>query len=264
MGQYLACLLLFVTTSSMANIYWQPIKQDHSGGHGRQAKQFQLKGEQPALNTTIEFIHSDLESAALEQQDGIVTLKPTGKNNYHALIARQTSADFQGLAVRYIYNNGRPVNTSPSDLLALELGGLQITPSPLPREHWEYESLKTYYFKVMLNGRPLANHPLLATTALGSNKVVHTGEGGVVALLIPEDFPTITPQRRATPPAELQLFSSLEKDGITYETSFTSAYHASETSWKSVSLGAGVAFAGLLFGFVVNRRLPEHSRRKAK
>ncbi|CAG0907144.1 unnamed protein product, partial [Cyprideis torosa] len=55
----------------------EPIKQDHSGGHGRQAKQFQLKGEQPALNTTIEFIHSDLESAALEQQDGIVTLKPT-------------------------------------------------------------------------------------------------------------------------------------------------------------------------------------------
>jgi hypothetical protein len=264
MSKYLPSLLLFVTTSSVANIYWQPVEQTHSSGHGRQAKQFQLMGEQPEFSSVIEFIHSDLVSAPLDKKNSIVTLKPTGKDSYHALVARQKSDDFQSLAVRYIYNNGRPVGTSPSDLLAVELGGLQIIPSPLPREHWRYESLKTYNFNVVLAGAPLADHPLLATTTLGSNKVVHTDDEGRVQLFIPEDFPEIVPLKRATPAAELQLFSAVEKDGVTYEASLTTAYHASETSWKSVSLGAGVALAGIVFGFVINRRLPEHSRRKVK
>ena len=44
----------------------------------------------------------------------------------------------------------------------------------------------------------------------------------------------------------------------------TAAYHPSESSWKSVSLGVLVVLIGLVVGFFINRKLPEHNRRKAK
>jgi len=269
MGQYrfFPLVLVFMSSVSLADIYWQPVeslKGAGGHGHGRMAKAFQLMGLKDGTDTSVSYIHSDLESSDLSLHGDSVHLKPTGKNNYHALVARQVQDNKHRLAVRYIYNNGRPVNTSPSDLLALNLGGLQIIPSPLPREHWKYKSKSLYRFQVTFEGKPLAEHGLLATTRFGSNEILHTDQSGFIELVIPEDFPEITPKKRATPPGEMQLFSAYSRDGQEYEASMTAAYHPSESSWKSVSLGALVVLIGIVFGFFINRKLPEHNRRKAK
>lgn len=263
--KYLPTLLLFISSFSFADLYWQPVDNPNaSGGHGRMAKGFQLMGLKAETGTTVSYIHSDLESSELSLHGDAVHLKSTGKNNYHALVARQEQGNEHRLAVRYIYNNGRPVSTSPSDLLALNLGGLQIIPSPLPREHWKYKSNSTFRFQIMFDGKPLAEQALLATTRFGSNEILQTDKLGLIDLVIPEDFPEIIPLKRATPPGELQLFSAYRHEGENYEASMTAAYHPSESSWKNVGLGAVVVLIGLVFGFYINRRLPEHNRRKVK
>ena len=270
--KYLPSILLFISSLSFADIYWQPVDNPNASGghgHGRMAKAFQLMGLKEiglkeGTDTAVSYIHSDLQSSDLSLHGDSVHVKSTGKNNYHALVARQKQDDTHRLAVRYIYSNGRPVNTSPSDLLAINLGGLQIVPSPLPREHWKYKSKSLYRFLITFEGEPLAEHGLLATTRFGSNEILHTDQSGFIELVIPEDFPEIIPLKRATPPGEMQLFSSYSHDGKVYEASMTAAYHPSESSWKSVSLGALVVLIGLIFGFYINRKLPEHNRRKAK
>ncbi len=89
------------------------------------------------------------------------------------------------------------------------------------------------------------------------------GEGNL-EIVIPNDFTDVQPGRRANPPGELRLFSELKREDIEYQTSLSAEYRVNSESWKSGSLGAGVALGGLIFGLWLNRRLPAHSRRKKR
>ncbi|WP_428036288.1 hypothetical protein [Amphritea sp.] len=259
----LTCIFFWMLASvAQADLYWQP-EPVKGGGHGG-PKLFRLIDQSPLAQSAAMLLHSDLQRSPLEPQGGVYRVKATGKNSYHALVATEQGNDFQHMAVRYLYFSGKPVDTSPSDLLAEPLGALEIVPDPLPREHWRYTSGKTYRFIVQFKGEPLQEQPVLVMTALGSTEILHTDADGVLTIAIPDDFTHVVAGVRANPPGELRIFSELKRDGIGYQTSLSTAYFVNESSWKSANLGAGVALGGLLFGFWLNRRLPAHSRRKKR
>lgn len=255
----LLVLLLYWPMLAQADIFWAP-ETASRGGRGLQ--KLKLQGMEKDTTYTASLVHSDLVFAPLSLSVQQVVVKPSGKNNYHALVARSQNPQHRQVALRYLYFNGKPVATSPQDLLAQPLAELEITPDPLPREHWRYESRKTYRFKLTFRGQVQGDHPVLVTTGFGTSKVMHTDSSGLLTLTIPEDFPEIIPMRRATPPGELRLFSTLSAQGVEYETSLSAAYHASAKNWQSTSLGFFVAGMGLLAGVFLGRRVPAHNRRK--
>jgi len=264
MSNLLLLLCLFVPTAN-ADLYWyKQIKDPHAkhGGHGRGAKEFYLNDISAELPISAKLIHSDLETAELELNQGIARFKSTRKGNYHALVALQESDKIERSAIRYIYLNGRPVENSPSEIVDLKKAALQITPAPLPREHWKYESRKSYQFLLTFKGEPLTDHPLLATTAYGLNQILHSDADGYVELTIPEDFPEIIPEARATPEGELRLFTSTHVDGKRYEASLSAPYRVSPRNWKSASLGFLFIGLGGVTGLLLSRKIPAQQRRK--
>ncbi|MBN1007039.1 hypothetical protein [Amphritea pacifica] len=246
-----------------ADLYWQPVP-GKGGAHGGAAKMFKLAEQTPDAKRTVALLHSDLQRNPLEVEKGIYRVKGSGKNNYHALVAREEGSDYRHLAVRYLYFNGKPVDGSPSDLLAESLGELEIVPDPLPREHWRYTSDKPYRFMVQFKGQPLPEQPVLVMTETGSTEILHSDSDGVLKLVIPDDFATVVPGARKNPPGELRIFSEVDREGINYQSSLSMSYYVNPTHWKSASLGAMAALGGLLFGLWLNRRLPIHSRRKKR
>ncbi len=253
------CLLAPV---AQADLYWQP--EPAKGGGHRGPKLFRLIDQSPSAQSSVMLLHSDLQRSPVESKAGLYRVKGTGKNSYHALVAQEQGDDFQHMAVRYLYFNGKPVDTSPSDLLDQSLGALEIVPDPLPREHWRYTSGQSYRFIVRFNGQPLKEQPVLVMTALGSTEILHTDTAGVLDIVIPDDFPDVVPGVRKNPPGELRIFSELTREGIGYQTSLSMDYFVNTSSWKRTDLGAGVALGGLIFGLWLNRRLPAHSRRKKR
>ncbi len=260
----LILILWLLAPAAQADLHWKPYVNGAKGQHGHGAKVFQLVDLTPAAIQTAELLHSDLERSALQAESDLYQVKGTGKNNYHALVAREDGESYRRMAVRYVYFNGKPVDESPSDMLAVPLGAFEITPSPLPREHWSYTSGNTYAFELTFAGEPLADQPVLVMTEYGGSEILHSDGQGNLEIVIPNDFTDVQPGRRANPPGELRLFSELQREGIEYQTSLSAAYRVSSESWKSTSLGAGVALGGLIFGLWLNRRLPAHSRRKKR
>lgn len=257
--------LVLCAPLAQADWYWAPYTETASHhGHGRGAKQFVLHNATTEQQPDVELIHSDLVRETHRLDGNRLKLRPTGKNNYHLLLATAKGQRYEYAAARYLYFNGRPVDTSPTDLLAAPQASLVLIPDPLPREHWKYESQKSYWYRATFNGAPLANQPVLATTTFGSTEILHTDAFGVLEVHIPDDFPEVVPAKRATPPGELKLFISLERGGVDYQFSLSSRYHASAKHWKSASAGALVLGLGMFAGFVVNRRLPSHDRRRSK
>lgn len=273
---FLALILALYHSAAHADLFWQPTRlasssadsaqsTHHSAGKKRKRqKTFALKNKDPQGQLIVELVHSDLARKGIELYGEVAHIRPTGKNNYHVLVAKEETPGVEKLAVRYLYFNGRPVDTSPSDLLAIPLATLQIIPEPLPREHWKYESLKSYTFRVVFNGQPLPDQPVLASTDAGSSQILHTDSEGFLELMVPDDFKTIVPKKRATPPGEFRLFTTYQHESKTFEASISSDYQANAAYWKNKSLGATVIAMGLFAGFALSRRLPAHNRRKKK
>ncbi|BBB24966.1 hypothetical protein [Amphritea japonica] len=260
----LILFLWLLTGQVQADLHWQPSTGETKGHQGAKAHVFKLVDRLSGTNSSVELIHSDLERSVLFSGSELFRINSTGKNNYHALIAHENGNKYRRMAVRYLYLNGKPVDYSPSDLLAVGLGAFEIIPDPLPREHWRYTSGKNYSFLLKFEGELLTDQPVLVMTEFGASEILHSDATGRLEIAIPNDFPDVKPGKRANPPGELRLFSELTREGIEYQTSLSAEYRVSSESWQSVSLGSGVALGGLVFGFWLNRRLPVHSRRKTK
>ena len=248
-----------------ADIFWQPYSQAEPGHHAhKKSKSLQLSNLPNEIPVDIKLVHSDLEISTPSLSNDVLKLQPTRKGNYHALVATLETPDSYQQAVRYPYMNGKPVDFSPSDLLAYSTGPLRIVPSPLPREHWRYETDKTYLFKVTFNNKPYKEQPILVSTSNGSTDVLQTDSSGLLKLHIPDDFTNVVPGKRKNPAAEIRLFANTRTDSIRYTTSFSAPYSPNPSHWKSTPLGALAAAFGLMAGLFVIRRLPEHSRRPKK
>lgn len=263
--RYLMLLMAGLWPLSLcADIYWQPEASPPGQQHGRALGVFTLAGSASSSDVAVTLIHPDRVRSALTLTHQQVQLRPSGKNSYHALLAQQDTAQVHYSAVRYLYLNGRPTGISPDQLLAEPLAPLQIIPDPLPREHWRYESGRTYYFRLALHGQPLADQALLATTSNGASQVLHSDDQGRISLLIPDDFAEVVPGRGATPPAQLRLFTSWQTPQQTYHSSLSADYHPNPAHWQRTLWGSVVIALGMGGGLLLGRRIPGQQGRKKR
>ncbi|MFC1536253.1 hypothetical protein ACFL48_00385 [Pseudomonadota bacterium] len=243
-------VVLFSFTSHAAML-WAPAPAKHGhGGHDRHAaKLFKLIDGQGA---SVQLINPQLKSMEMAIEQGVVKVKSTGMDNYHALVATRSGNGVNESAIRYVYQFGKPSGESPSNIMGLEKSKLEIEPSPYAREHWRYQSGTEARFILRFDGKPLANMEVEFTTSNGSEKKVKTDLAGRFVVDLPRDFAEVNAGRMANHPAELILTAGHSVAGERHLTTFSADYHVNPDNWQSTQLGiAAVAGGSLLAGIIL-------------
>lgn len=247
-------LLLSMTLSLAADAFamqWQPAPQKHGGRMA--AKMFHLEQGEGAH---AYLLHPDLEKQPLGtvDQQGMLKFRPSGKENYHALVAVRESEQLTEAAIRYVFLHGKPVGRSPSELTHSDKLELEIVPNPLPREHWRHVANQEVAFLLRFRGRPLGNFPVSVSTSNGSKLEFRTDAKGLLTISVPDDFESVRPGRRNNPPAEWRIKASYEKAGYQFRTVYSEAYHADPKHWQPLSWGLAAVAGGMLVTGVVGFR----------
>lgn len=229
-----------------------PAAASHKGhGHGRAPVVHIRDG----VDAIVGLWTPELQLRPVEPSGGErITVRPTGMNNYHALVATREGAHLTEVALRYLYFNGRPAEKKPGALVAWEKAALEIVPAPLPREHWRYLSGEPVRFLVHYRGRPLANHPIDLYTSNGTLIQGHTGTDGVWEISLPDDFTAVRPGRRKNRPGEFVVRTRFGGEDRDYRTTLSAAYSVNPSHWQSTGLGALALSGGFLSGLLVLRR----------
>ena len=251
-------LILAWIPSATATMYWQPSPHQHgSMQHDRMAaKHFVLHGGDGA---SVRFLHSDLKEKTLKLEHGQLSFKPTGKNNYHALIASRNHDNIHETAIRYLFLHGKPTGHSPSELTSINKSALEIVPSPLPREHWHYQGNQPARFQIRFEGEPLAGHVMSILTSNGTEVQATSDAQGMIQVTVPNDFTAIKPGRMHNPPAEWQFTVQHVQNGELYRTILTAPYYVDARHWQSLSWGMTTTGGGMLLGVIM---LVRRQRRK--
>jgi len=267
--RYIITALLFsLSLQAEGFINWQPpvvkvTTQDHSQHSGRKAKQLQLHNSNPAANTEVYYLMPTLEKRELTLEDGLVSLPRTGMDNYHALVANQTHGSNVNSSVRYIYSHGRPSKTSPTKITEMKKSELEITPSPLPREHDRYTGSNSYKFEVHFQDKKLPYATVTFNTSNGSEETLESDEGGEFKVTMPNDFKEVKTGRRANRPAEFILKTSHLHEGVTYTSTFSMPYHVNPIDyWQTQTLAIALVILGLVLGIYMFRNI--HKKKKGK
>lgn len=255
MAGLLTGLLLFgVQGLAQAALVWQPAPTEPGKGHSPMAPKGFVLSE--AADQAVLW-KPDLAKLDLQAQQGTYRLRPTGMDNYHALVAeRRPDATTLEAAIRFVYLRGKPSGNSPSLLTTAVKTPLDIVPAPLPREHRHYQANHDAVFVLRFKGKPLANAPVALSTANGSHLQLVTDRIGALRFTLPDDFPETKDGRENNRPAEFVLQAETERDGRTYRTSLSGQYHVDPAHWQSFELGMMVLGAGFVSGLVMNRRKP--------
>jgi hypothetical protein len=251
----MAGLLLFcVQGLAQAALVWRPAPGEPGKGHSRMApKPFVLS----AAADQARLWQPDLAKLDLKAEKGLYRVRPTGMDNYHALVAERRSDEHTlEAAIRFVYLRGRPSGNSPRLLTTAVKTPLDIVPAPLPREHRRYHANHDAVFVLRFKGQPLANAPVTLSTANGSHLQLVSDRSGAVRFTLPDDFPETQPGRENNRPAEFVLQGEVERDGRRYLTSLSAPYHVDPAHWQSFQLGVMVLGVGFVSGLVVNRRKP--------
>ncbi len=188
---------------------------------------------------------------------GRLVVKPTGMDNYHAIVAEQDWGDSKETIIRYETLRGEPSGFSPQQLLDLPKTDLEVVPDPLPREHYRYYSASDWSFCLRFRGEPLAGEKLHLTTANGSSVTATTGADGCAGITLPDDFAEVKPGRRNNDPALFQVAADYQAGGKRYHTLLVAEYNPNPDHWRSTGLAlfvmGGGLFAGGLLGRVIQR-----------
>lgn len=197
----------------------------------------------------------ELEPRPVEAgQPDRIAVRPTGINNYHAIVATREDERVTEVALHYLYFNGRPADKTPSALVGEEKAVLEIVPDPLPREHQRYLSGNPFRFLLRYQGEPLTDHPVSLYTSNGSLVQGRTGPDGRWRVILPDDFTGVRPGRRNNRPGDFVLRTALEREGRVYRTTLNASYSVNPSHWQSGALGGAVLVGGFLTGLVVLRR----------
>ena len=223
----------------------KPIPLDGHQHNRRAPKQFILTGYE---NSAVKYLTPDLQSKNIQTDKGHFALKPTGKDNYHVLVAKRQHNGVQESAVRYVYFNGKPTGHSPEEITSLQKSELEIIPDPLPREHWHYKAGEQVSFVVRFQGNPHASLPVTLATNHASILKAVTDSQGRVFFTLPNDFMNIKAGRNANKPGALLLHTKLEEQGQTYATWLSADYQVNPEHWQNRTLGGLVATGGFIFG----------------
>jgi hypothetical protein len=251
--------LLLVGSGAQAALTWQPAApspanagahQGHGGHRGGKAFQLQDGAGAEAQMWLPTRVRRPLHVAA----DGRVSVGGSGIDNYHLLFARKRTAAGEEVALRYLYQHGKPSGESPSSLLQHDKAMLDIVPAPLTREHQRYLSQKVFTFLIRFEGKPLAGQSVALSTSNGTSLRGKTDGLGRITLQLPDDFTDVQPGRRNNRPAEFVISTKHEAGGSQYQTTLSAPYYVSPSHWRSTSGGLMAMLAGALTGFVVLRR----------
>lgn len=238
----------------VAVMKWQPAPMKHKAGmnHGRMSgKPFQLTEHD---GSKVFFWKPDMKSKLLTLDNDRVLLKPTGMDNYHALIAKKRTDKLTEVAIRYPYFNGKPSGFSPKTLTGGVKASFEIMPAPLPREHRRYNAAKDAVFVLRYEGQPVKNTAATLTTANGTSLKATSDRNGAIRFTLPDDFSETKPGRRNNKPAEFVVYSEYSNKDRNYRTSFSAPYHVDPSHWQSTQLGTVVLVVGFLSGVVITRR----------
>ncbi len=228
-----------------------PASHGGHAGHGqRSPKTWQLPD---MVDARVTLWRPDLQSETVALDDGRVAIPRTGLASYHALVAEDTSQGRTRVAIRYDYGHGKPVSSSPEDLLDQPKATLELVPSPIPREHYRYISGETWGFTLRYQDGVAADVDVLLRTSQGSQLTASTDINGRAWFTLPEDFKDVKPGRRLNDPGSFRVQAALEREGHQYETRLEAVYHPNPAHWRSTTLGFWVMGGGFLAGLAIVR-----------
>lgn len=208
-----------------------------------------------AEGASIRLWKPDLTTAPLAAEHGQVALRPTGTDNYHAIVVEQDWGKSKDVLIRYEYMMGKPSGHSPSELTATVKTEFEIVPDPLPREHARYTAGRPASFLVRHRGNPVGGVPVSLTTANGAALQATTNAQGQVRFELPDDFPNVKPGRSNNRPAEILIRSEVQADGRSYTTTLSAQYFVNPRHWQSFNAGLFIAVLGMVAGGITGRRL---------
>ncbi len=233
----------------------------HSSHQRGSMKQIMLENAEGA---TITLWKPNLTTVPLTAEHGHISLRPTGIDNYHAIVAEQDWGGMKEAVIRYEYMQGKPSGRSPSELTAAVKTDFEIVPDPLPREHSRYMTGRPAAFLVRYRGKPLSGIPVTLTTSNGSTVQAATNADGLVRFKLPDDFPLVKPGRENNRPAEMQVGSEYKADTHSYRTVLSAQYHVDPQYWQSFEVGLLIAAIGAVAGGITGRRAPTTNGKSAK
>ncbi|MGE0081491.1 MAG: hypothetical protein AB7U81_09370 [Thiohalomonadaceae bacterium] len=264
------CVLLALAAAfpAQAAMSWRSVPEvaaheagegGHGHGHGQRRTGAWLRD---GTGADIGLWTPTLEQRPLApaKPDGQVSVRPSGMDNYHLLVARRTSAEREEVALRYVYMRGKPSGQSPRRLLEAPKAVLEIVPNPLPREHWRYQTSAPAVFTVRYDGKPLAGQTVHLVTTHGTLLEAMTDVEGEVTFHLPEDFPHVAPSREANAAAEFIVSTEYMHGGVRRLTTLSAEYHPSPSHWQSSLGGVLALMVGFAGGVVLWRRLPTEGR----
>lgn len=247
--QVIICsLLCLITVNANASLIIRPAPADEHSHNRRAGKTFSLYGHK---DSTVQMITPDLKTHQLKAINGKLNFKPTGKDNYHVLIAKREHNKVNETAIRYVYSFGKPTGKSPSELTAFNKSELEIIPAPLPREHWHYKAGSQATFIVHFNGVPLPSANVSLSTSNASLLSSTTDTQGRVAFKLPDDFKQTLAGNRANKPAELLLHVKHHDKQNQYSTWLSADYRVNPAHWRDTNLGVMIAGSGFIFGVLL-------------
>jgi hypothetical protein len=256
---------LVVSGAATDSVFAQTQKADGMAGekpaaqamqHRRGPKKLVLSDADGAVVTLWK---PDLSQRPLKPVMNVVTIPPTGVDNYHAIIVEQDWGGSLDAIIRYEYLRGKPSGESPTKLTSAVKTDLEIVPDPLPREHHRYYSGAKVAFLVRYRNQLLVNQPIVLQTSNGSTVTAMSDTQGRVVLTIPKDFKDLIEGERDQREAGISLSTEYSVDGKHYNSMLTANYRVSPVHWQSKSWGLAAAGAGFLFGGFLTGRV---SRRK--
>ena len=126
--QLLSLLVFFLSgaTQSFAIMTWQPAPAKHkhaTRNHRMMTKDYQLTEHS---DVTVFLWKPDLKSRKLELESNQLSLKSTGMDSYHALVAKRRTDDITEVAIRYPYMRGKPTGISPRVLVGAVKASFEI------------------------------------------------------------------------------------------------------------------------------------------
>lgn len=243
LGVAIACCLISANAQAIMTI--KPLPMDGHQHHRGAAKPFALNGFE---NSTLTFITPELEQKKISAENGRFSLRPTGKDNYHAVVASRIHNQVHESAIRYVYFNGKPTGRSPSELTSLQKATLEIVPDPLPREHWHYKASDEISFVIRFKNQHLASLPVTLSTSHATILEATTDTQGRVSFTLPDDFQQVKPGREANKSGEILVHIKYADNDQQYASWLSADYQVNPAHWQDTGMGALVATGGFAFG----------------
>lgn len=230
------------------------------GGRGGERDGAQLRPVGIAASELLVFAPDGSQKSYPVDAEGarIRSAAPT-LGNYHWVLAREETPTHVGIAsTTWYFSNPGP---APAKLLARQKAELEITPSPLPREHGSYRESEKWRFAVLFMGQPLAGKSLRMETEGGSRSVVQTDQNGIATVLFPRDFAASKGGGHGRPKMNFVLAVEHEAGGKHYRTTFNHTYTPDADRNRSLAWGGAFLLAGMLGAAPLLRRRAANNQR---